>query len=362
MANSTGNDRQEKNFTELSFILRVLSWAVLFGLVLILTIAIGQRSSSMASVGFSCSLAALLSGGLTGFLFGIPTTKESSAEGDRIQHSLSNSLEQVSDWLTKIILGVTLTQLTKIPESIESIGLFVELRLGVPSTAPVIVGFLVYFAILGFLIAYIYTRIGYTRLLISSDLSTDELRNDFRKKKEEIEARLVSMQIDQEQVKSLALGALKVSSDRGEENRHEIDPELEKLADDYLAINIEDDKQRVLAEDQSAREMADFVITKGVSRDLLASSHHEGLVLALAATVHVLPEHEDVTRLLRVADEVSRQHVKYRLLLAFSRLIEHGMVSKEDVPKLKNLFKSYRHKADGPLLKRLTHTEELLNE
>src|SRR5207247_8409037 len=71
------------------------------------------RVLSIASIGLIAAGAAWLTGALLGFLFGIPHTREDLQQSDR--YKPSTSLEQISDWLTKIIVGVSLTQLSNIP-------------------------------------------------------------------------------------------------------------------------------------------------------------------------------------------------------------------------------------------------------
>lgn len=71
------------------------------------------------------SLASLLVGMVLGFLFGIPRLNKNydpRDEDDRsTKYQPNTNLEEISDWLTKIIIGVTLTQLTKIPGYLQAI-------------------------------------------------------------------------------------------------------------------------------------------------------------------------------------------------------------------------------------------------
>lgn len=70
------------------------------------------------------AIACLLAGGALGFLFGIPKSVQgasvATAEGKtRAQPAyaqrVNTSLEEVSDWLTKLLLGIGLVQLEKYP-------------------------------------------------------------------------------------------------------------------------------------------------------------------------------------------------------------------------------------------------------
>ncbi|HKB41777.1 MAG TPA: hypothetical protein VKD72_35455, partial [Gemmataceae bacterium] len=73
------------------------------------------------------------------------------------------NLEQISDWLTKIIVGVGLVQLTSLPEKSLELGSFLATAFGrttVPSA--IILVILYYFGIFAFLLGYLWTRISLT--------------------------------------------------------------------------------------------------------------------------------------------------------------------------------------------------------
>jgi hypothetical protein len=74
----------------------------------------GLRTFGLSAV---VALAAGAAGGLVGFLFGIPvrwTQERAEAEGSgtELPYRGNTSLEQISDWLVKILVGVGLAQLT----------------------------------------------------------------------------------------------------------------------------------------------------------------------------------------------------------------------------------------------------------
>lgn len=133
-------DRWHKN---LGHTLEFLGFWMVGGFVSLFITAIIFAIQSPTREGFAASLAilghgALLAfafasiGGLVGFLFGIPRQvrqpdKNTSNPGDEksIQQETprdATNLEQVSDWLTKIILGAGLTQLIKIPGLLKALG------------------------------------------------------------------------------------------------------------------------------------------------------------------------------------------------------------------------------------------------
>jgi len=123
-------------------------------------------------------------GALTGFLFGIPRIINNnnapaltSAKGTVIQN---DNLVQISDWLTKIIVGVGLTQINEIPNVLDRIGKMLgpcfektaengDARV----SAAIAISIVVYFLILGFIACYLWTRFHFSEML-EDTLDDDE--------------------------------------------------------------------------------------------------------------------------------------------------------------------------------------------
>ncbi|WP_437290632.1 hypothetical protein [Sorangium sp. So ce406] len=117
--------------------------------------------------------AAALVGILLGFLFGIPRTLvdeggSSSArtgpsarpDGVVAVYSPNTNLEQISDWLSKILVGVGLTQLNDIPSAL--VRFSVWLGSGMPEhpeAGKFALGAIAYASVFGFLYGYIWTRV-----------------------------------------------------------------------------------------------------------------------------------------------------------------------------------------------------------
>jgi hypothetical protein len=119
--------------------------------------------------------AAGFSGGLLGFIFGVPRAltdgkpgpKEDNGNGTRT----NTNLEQISDWLTKILVGAGLTSLSSLPEfAARSIG-FLDNNAyqGLPGGGTFAVFLFVYFFAAGFLWSYIETRTTLTDLFEKSE-------------------------------------------------------------------------------------------------------------------------------------------------------------------------------------------------
>jgi hypothetical protein len=134
--------------------------------------------ASTASVGYIAAGAAWLVGALVGFLFGIPHTRQAEAgtakpgganpaassdisptDPDN-RYEPSTSLEQISDWLTKIIVGVGLTQLGKIPGKLKDLANYIASGMGDhPSNQAFAMGIAIYFSVCGFLLGYLFARL-----------------------------------------------------------------------------------------------------------------------------------------------------------------------------------------------------------
>lgn len=115
------------------------------------------------------ALGASMVGGLLGFLFGIPRTqqrdfvpqREGAGEPGDISYQVNTNLEQISDWLTKIIIGIGLVQLGAIGTWISQFSTSVGDGFfpGSPLAHTFALGVLMYFLILGFLSGYLWTRL-----------------------------------------------------------------------------------------------------------------------------------------------------------------------------------------------------------
>ncbi len=105
--------------------------------------------------------AALVIGALVGFLFGIPRTLQGDvADKTKRTYQVNTNLEQISDWLTKIIVGLTLVNLREIPGQIMNMSTYFAPAFGGGRSAEVLSGSAaVYFAVIGFFWGYLGTRL-----------------------------------------------------------------------------------------------------------------------------------------------------------------------------------------------------------
>lgn len=183
---------------------------------------------------------------------------------------------------------------------------------------------------------------------------------------EAFQSQVESIQVNQDQITSLihpgSTGlASRVPADvQGETRSEDIPPELLAMANEYLNISDPDWGRRVNKKDQSVQDMTKFVLLRGVSRDALANSENQGLLVALAGAVQTLPEEGDLQRLLTASRRISRLHVKYRFVLAFTRLIEKDLVSNGDINRIQEVLDKFQRDADASLQLRIQRTRAFI--
>ncbi len=85
---------------------------------------------------------------------------------------VNSNLVEVSDWLTKIIVGVGLVEAKSLPVYAEGLAAFVAPSLGIATelAVPVVGGLMLYFSVLGFLSGYLLTRVYIAVLFKSVDV------------------------------------------------------------------------------------------------------------------------------------------------------------------------------------------------
>lgn len=141
---------------------------VLLGVLFVLLF--GANLSGKATA-FMWILACLLAGASIGFLFGIPKIyqrgpdENASASEKSYQQQVNTNLTEISDWLTKIIVGLGLINLTKIPPYLNSIAktlgsaLDIKCEPGNCTSLAFAYGIIISYFLLGFLYGYIVTRL-----------------------------------------------------------------------------------------------------------------------------------------------------------------------------------------------------------
>ena len=139
----------------------------------------GFVNSPINFVGILVGLAIGFVGGFFGFLFGIPLTRQlpgtsmvqaqgGELDGSRVErrstrwdYRPNDNLEQVSDWLTKIIVGIGLTQIEDAPERLVALANYLAPVLGGTEEIGerLAVGAILFFLISGFMVGYLWSRL-----------------------------------------------------------------------------------------------------------------------------------------------------------------------------------------------------------
>jgi hypothetical protein len=100
-----------------------------------------------------CSGSFMAIGWAIGFLFGVPRTNSSDK-------TTNTNLEQISDWLTKVLVGVGLTQLQKIPVQLGTLATYIAKDYGASGSSVFALSMVLYFSAIGFLTGYLLTRLA----------------------------------------------------------------------------------------------------------------------------------------------------------------------------------------------------------
>lgn len=147
--------------------------AILAGLVILL--AYGDWSERVVTLLLIGGASAFV-GVLIGFLFGIPRVvarpkPDAGADSVRPAFETNTNLEQISDWLTKIIVGVGLVQADEIVERFDR--MLRELH-SMSYPMALMGSVILFFLVAGFLNGYLWTRLILTRYFFVNESSMRE--------------------------------------------------------------------------------------------------------------------------------------------------------------------------------------------
>jgi hypothetical protein len=125
------------------------------------------------SVGYGILFAgaAFIAGVMFGYLFGLrPSVQQKTVDGQTSTPIMQTNLEEIADWLTKLILGAGLVSLTKLPIPIRDFAIFMAKGVE-PSSTPfdpnpdvvkgnpaIVLAIMCFFSISGILYGYLWTR------------------------------------------------------------------------------------------------------------------------------------------------------------------------------------------------------------
>ena len=132
---------------------------------------------------FFWALACYASGSLAGFLFGIPRVLQGHPSSSKplvpdtranfsaaYQLLINTNLDDISDWLTKIVVGIGLVELRKLPQLLYDLAAVIAGDKG-KADIPFILAVILYFCVIGFMSGYLTTRMFFQRAFRASDLA-----------------------------------------------------------------------------------------------------------------------------------------------------------------------------------------------
>lgn len=154
---------------------RYLTGVVLLALLLLLVYSLASQSLQAALVLGFAGLASLAVGALVGFLFALPKASggsEPSPERDDVLvvHSVNTNLYEVADWLTKMIVGLGLLELRDFPGWLWRVS--GNLGDGITAGREILTVAVPLFAVCGFLLGYIKTRLDLGQAFAHADVQT----------------------------------------------------------------------------------------------------------------------------------------------------------------------------------------------
>jgi len=164
--------------------LRIVAGAIvtsmlLFGALVAYSFQSGGPGWGAFGTGIAIGGGGLAVGAFLGLLFGVPRllqqppdqTGESSGNGRATNYQANTNLTEISDWLTKIIVGVSLIQLGTIRDQLLGLVAYLAPGMGGSSAAaPFVAGLLTSSSLIGFLTGYLLARIYLPRVFNEADL------------------------------------------------------------------------------------------------------------------------------------------------------------------------------------------------
>jgi tetratricopeptide (TPR) repeat protein len=133
--------------------------------------------------------ASFISGFFLGFLFGIPKRNVSN-ESD---YNLSTNLVDISDWLTKIIIGLGLIEIKRIPGLLQAIGSYIQLQTGGDNSIKIFSATcIVYFSVFGLYYGYNYMRLFLSGQFKEADDNLLTKQQQLTEKAEELNKQVLS--------------------------------------------------------------------------------------------------------------------------------------------------------------------------
>lgn len=166
-----------------------ITFVLVMGVIVICLYALAQGTKNFLSILSISAIIALTSaivGAFIGFIFGIPRTPPSK---DTENIGANTNLEEISDWITKIIVGVSLVQLNQLSGGILNIGKILSSGMNdEPSAFVFSVSTMIFYFVGGFFLGYLWSRFYLPKLFRTS------MEEGYLRKIKEKEEKLIETQ------------------------------------------------------------------------------------------------------------------------------------------------------------------------
>jgi hypothetical protein len=342
-------------------------------------------------------LACFTIGAAFGFLFGIPKILQSdklSSDNTDKTHSdyrmqVNTNLTEISDWLTKIIVGLGLIQLSKISFYLNKAAYTLAQNMNISNPdkdKAFALALILCFSILGFLFGYLSTRLFLQGAFSRADQeasSAIQTQLTLLKDKQDLVTSLDTKQVGvlsaEDKPGIMTISDIKEANTITDQNMNMnmeaappdrlpgIDPmvEINNLAKDYLNIWVADNNERLRLKTESSKKMFDFVVKNNISKNKIMEeadkSGNQGIILTLANMIFAYPENGDDERLLRVAYRVDRWHIQYRIVQALGQLIDKSFASSANYESINNILNRFEKTGDQSLINLIKGTRTIIN-
>ncbi len=223
---------------------RLLTNIILAGFVAVVVYGLFANASRVL-IPVIWALGTLALGTLTGFLFCLPRIRQGEADdraadrgdpsnpndaanakrppargGNGYDLDINTNLEQISDWLSKIIVGLGLVELRQIPGHLVGLSDYIAKDMGDPSARAFACGLVLFFAVCGFLYGYLYMRL----ILSHRFREADQKSKGLDRQKLEVSA---GEALDMFEIVNAEIAGLQ--AERADATQHEVDDAIRHL-------------------------------------------------------------------------------------------------------------------------------------
>ncbi len=362
-------------------------------------------------------------GWLLGFLFAFPRAPQrpppGTPGGATDAHAavavFPDSMSEIADWLTKIIVGLGLVNLLAAPVQLEKVGALVarsmhpqyaiaeraqeelaSLRVaddtpeqreitGSDTAPPDVVtqlaiaklhermrleelasdrpirswtsfaqGFVIFHLANGLMLGYLVTRLYLLTALNHADREAEfEKRRPFPTDPADVYQESVEIAV---RIHDALQGSAARAANVAGAPDHVAQATLRSINTQYCNVRTEDYNSRVVQKNSLMQQMFSVALAAGASRRWLADQPGDGFAHALATLILADPQDDDVELLRARAPLVDQRHAQYRVVEAFQRLAEARKITPAQADTLKPLLRAFDESSDGSLSARIAAT------